>query len=50
MRRRIAYAIGLLICLVALSCSSQMIQTGTNTWDIGIRSGVTSHYYSYSGP
>ena len=32
-----------------LELPSQMVQTGTNTWDIGIRSGVTSHYYSYSG-
>lgn len=49
MRRRIVYAIGLAFCLVALNCSSQMVQTGTNTWDIGIRSGVATHYYGYSG-
>ena len=43
-------ALAILLCLATVSCtSSMMVQTGTNPWDMGIRSGVVSHYYSYSG-
>ena len=38
----------LLLCLTTLSCTSQMHMTGGNAWDVGIRTGVVSHYYSYS--
>ncbi len=44
-----ALAFALLLCLTSLSCSSQMHMTGGNSWDMGIRSGVVSHYYGYSG-
>jgi hypothetical protein len=44
-----ALCFALLLCLTTLSCSSQMHMTGGNAWDVGIRSGVVTHYYGYSG-
>ena len=44
-----ALVFAVLLCLTGLSCSSQMHMTGGNAWDMGIRSGVVSHYYGYSG-
>jgi hypothetical protein len=44
-----ALVFAVLLCLTTLSCTSQMHMTGGNAWDVGIRSGVVSHYYGYSG-
>lgn len=48
MRRGILFAIVLVLCLLTMSCNYGTIQaTGTNAWDVGLRSGVQSHYYTY---
>lgn len=50
MLKRIFFVLTILLCLLTMSCSSSLYYTGTNPWNVGIRTGVTSHYYSYSGP
>lgn len=48
MKKRILFVAALLLWLLAVSCGyGSIYTTGTNAWDIGLRSGVQSHYYSY---
>ena len=45
------YLLALGACLLSMSCGyGSMVQSGPNPWDISMRSGVQSHYYSYSSP
>ena len=49
--RTYMYVVALMLCLLSMSCGyGSMAQTGPNSWDMTMRSGVQSHYYSYSGP
>ncbi len=49
-KRTICYVVVLALCLLAMSCGyGSMMQTGANPWNVSMRSGVQSHYYSYSG-
>jgi hypothetical protein len=38
-------AVALVLCVAMVSCSSQIVATGGNPWDMSIRSGVVSHHY-----
>ena len=50
MRRGLLFAAAFVLCLLAMSCGyGSMYTSGTSSWDVGLRSGVQSHYYSYSG-
>lgn len=51
MRTKALYCVAAIaLCLLATSCGyGSMVQTGANPWNVSMRSGVQSHYYSYSG-
>lgn len=49
-KRKLLLAGLLLVTAVLASCFGQTYHSGTNAWDVGIRSGVQSHYYSYQSP